>query len=154
MRMELSSSPWQELEQAQWLCRLPASASQDPRGVAVQLLDATILAQAPGRRDRARAADWALRLTSHPVLRDVPTIGPLVALALAAHLAPRSARGFLEADRLAHVCALTSVALAEVLDRLVVAGAAMSWAYDAATEDLTWTLPSMLAGPQWRVSVR
>lgn len=154
MRMEPASSPWQELEQARWLCRLPASASQAPRGVTVQLLDATVLAQAPGRRERARAADWALRLTSRPVLRDVPAIGPLVALALAAHLAPHSACGCLEADRLAHVCALTPVALAEVLDRLVVAGAAMSWAYDAATEDLTWALPSLVTGSQWRVSVR
>ncbi|MFD0621508.1 ATP-binding protein [Streptomyces sanglieri] len=89
LRMNRHSSLWQELEQSGWLTRLatnPPWAKQ--RGFAVQLLDAAVLTQAPGRRDRAHAADAALRLTSCPALRSLSASEQLAGLALATYLSP------------------------------------------------------------------
>lgn len=146
MRMGSAFPYWEELEQAQWLRRLPTLTSEDARGVSVQLLDATILTQTPTRRDRARAADWALRMASHPALRGMPVVSPLVALTLAAHSSLHSCRGLLEANRFTHMCALSPGLLADVLDDLVSVGALMSWSYDSATEDIAWALPTLLTG--------
>lgn len=146
MRMGSDFVPWRELEQAQWLCRMPTRATSSARpGVVAQLLDATVLAQAPGRCDRARAADWALRLTSRSSLRAMPAPSQLVALALAAHLSPSGVCGSVEADRLAYECAMAPGALTAVLDSLVAVGAAASWAYDPVTEDITWAPPPLPA---------
>lgn len=106
LRMNRHSSLWQEPEQSGWLTRLatnPPWAKQ--RGFAVQLLDAAVLTQAPGRRDRAHAADAALRLTSCPALRSLSASEQLAGLALATYLSPGHVHGIIEADRLGRVCA-------------------------------------------------
>ncbi|MFF7233025.1 hypothetical protein [Streptomyces sioyaensis] len=141
LRMGPGSAPWQELEQARWLRRLPTTPLSGRPGVAAQLLDATILTQAPGLRDRARAADWALRATSQAALRGQQAPARLVTLTLHAHVSPGDVGGVLEADRLAHVCAMTSSTLYAVLNSIAAAGALASWAHDPATEDITWSLP-------------
>jgi hypothetical protein len=147
MQLGPGSAPWQELEHARWLCRLPTAPASGRSGVAAQFLDATVLAQAPGRRDRARAADWALRVAYHAKLRSQQGPGRLVALALHAHLSPDGVRGVIEADRLAYMCAMPASTLFSLLDSIAAAGALRSWAHDPATEDITWSLPCPPAGP-------
>ncbi|MEU9112762.1 hypothetical protein AB0D04_13415 [Streptomyces sp. NPDC048483] len=138
--MGQGSAPWQELEQTQWLRRPPAASALGRPGVAAQLLDGTVLARAPGRRDRPRAADWALRGASCAELHGLRAPGQLVAPALNAHLSPGRVCGVLEADRLAHVCAMAFSALAAVLDSIVAVGAMASWAHAPTAEDLAWSL--------------
>ncbi|SOE08997.1 hypothetical protein SAMN06272775_0074 [Streptomyces sp. 2323.1] len=146
MRINQNPHPWEELEQVGWLIRLPVDSPSAMRcGVLAQLLDAAVLAQAPGRLDRAQAADGAMRVTSHQALRGLPPPGQLAALALVVNLAPGSTNGVIEADRLGRVCALPPSFLASTLDRLVTTGAATSWSYDMRTEDITWTLRLALA---------
>ncbi|MCR8575920.1 hypothetical protein [Streptomyces sp. Isolate_219] len=139
--MHQDPCPWEELEQVGWLIRLPVDSPSVMRGgVSAQLLDAAVLAQAPGRLDRAHAADGALRVASCRALRDLSSPGRLAALALVVHLSPGTTKGVIEADRLGRVCALTPSFLASTLDRLVASGAATSWSFDMGTEDITWTL--------------
>ncbi|MET7497530.1 hypothetical protein ABZV61_40160 [Streptomyces sp900116325] len=65
MRLARTLAPWEELEDARWLRRLPLSAEQmGQRTAAGQLLDATVLTQEPARRNRRRSAGWALRVVS------------------------------------------------------------------------------------------
>ncbi|MFG3117460.1 hypothetical protein ACGF4C_24040 [Streptomyces sp. NPDC048197] len=146
MRMGQCSSPWQELEQSGWLTRLSTNSPRARQcGVAVQVLDAAVLAQAPGRRNRAHAADRALRLTSCPALRSLPASNQLTGLALATHLSPGPLNGIIEADRLARVCAAAPGALTATLDCLVAARVADWWSYDQGSDDITWALGPALA---------
>jgi len=146
MRMDQRSSPWQELEQSGWLTRVSRSSSWARRcGVAAQLLDAGVLPQAPGRRDRAQAADRALRLTSCPALRSLSASEQLTGLALATYLSPGSLNGVIEADRLERVCAAAPGALTAALDCLVAARVADWWSYDQGSDDITWSLGPALA---------
>lgn len=152
MRIHQDLHPWEELEQAGWLIRLPVDARPTASGaIPARLLDAAVLAQAPGRLERAHAADGALRLTSCRVLRSLPAIDQLVGLALATHLSSGCMNGVIEAERLGHVCALTPGALVSALDRLVAAQAADCWSYDPVSEDITWTLGYVLASQYSRV---
>ncbi|MFI0714080.1 hypothetical protein ACH4SK_26160 [Streptomyces inhibens] len=154
MRMRQDPHPWQELEQARWLVRLQADAPTTANAtVSAQLLDAAVLTQAPGRLERARAADGALRLTSCRVLRNLPAADQLAGLALATHLFPGHIKGAIEAERLGHVCALTPDVLATALDRLVAAEAADWWSYDAGSEDITWALGPTLASQHASVAI-
>ncbi|MGW3687105.1 hypothetical protein [Streptomyces sp. NPDC005125] len=83
MRLGRDLAPWDELEEARWLLRLPHPTEQmGPRTAAGQLLDATVLTQEPARRDRQRAADWALRVVSRPRLRALPAADRVTALVL------------------------------------------------------------------------
>ncbi|WP_234476323.1 hypothetical protein [Streptomyces sp. MBT65] len=50
-----------ELKQARWASMVNGPGAA---GVALELRDATLLAQSPARPDRRRAADWALRTGS------------------------------------------------------------------------------------------
>lgn len=146
MRMHQNPYPWWELEQTGWLIRLPAASPLAVRcGTSAQLLDAAFLAQAPGRMGRMYAADKALRLTSCRPLRGLPAPDQLAALALAAHLAPGTMHGIIEADRLGHVCAMTPTGLVDTLDRLVAIRAADWWSYAHGSEDITWAIGPMLA---------
>ncbi|WP_344581686.1 hypothetical protein [Streptomyces lunalinharesii] len=145
MRMAQQLGPWRELEEAGWLTpltlpRLPAVRSR----TWVQLLDATVLTQVPGRADRAQGAHAALHLTSSPALRELSASEQLAGLALATHLSPDGMQGAMEAERLARVCAVPPDDLAAVLDRLVAARAAGSWSYDLGSEDITWSLGPVL----------
>ncbi|MGP3927227.1 hypothetical protein [Streptomyces sp. 8N616] len=100
LRLGHETGLWHELEQAQWLRVLPPpDPSPSPTGI--QLLDHALLYQAPGRRDRAHAADWALRTTSRAPLRVLSASLRLTALALAAHMPPGQLHGAAEADQLA-----------------------------------------------------
>lgn len=146
MRMHQLPSPWRELEQAGWLVRLPVGSPLAVHcGVTAQLLDATVLAQAPGRLKRAHAADGALRLTSAPALRTLSASDQLAGLALATHISPGSMQGAIEADRIKRMCAFDADALTVTLDRLVAARALDRWSYDPSSEDITWTLGTALA---------
>ncbi|MEU8682150.1 hypothetical protein [Streptomyces sp. NPDC048611] len=148
MRIQHHSRPWWELEQSGWLVRLATTSTMDVRyGVSVQLLDASVLAQAPGRLDRAHAADTALRLAFGPVLRDLSVSDQLAGLTLVTHLPPSKVHGVIEADRLGRVCALAPDLLTTTLDRLVAARAADWWSYDPGSEDITWALGPTLG---WR----
>lgn len=141
MRMDQHSSLWRELEQTGWLIRLPTSTPPASHcGIAAQLLDAAVLAQAPGRQHRAHAADGALRMTSCPALRSLPASDQLGGLALAAHLSPGNIQGVIEADQIGRLCAAAPGALADTLDRLVAARAVDWWSYDPGAEDITWAL--------------
>ncbi|MFF7705588.1 hypothetical protein [Streptomyces lydicus] len=145
VRLDQQSSPWQGLEQAGWLIRLPAGITGTSCGVTAQLLDAAVLTQAPGRQDRAHAADKALRLTSCRTLRNLPATDRLTALVLVTHLSPGSIYGAIEAHRIGRVCAVGPNALADTLDHLVAARAVDWWSYDPGAEDTTWALGPALA---------
>ncbi len=80
MRPRGNGELWLELTHAGWL--EPPDFRALPSQL--QLLDAAVLDQAPGRRARCRAAHWAL----HPTPLSLPAASPalrLTALVLAAH---------------------------------------------------------------------
>ncbi|MFD0067444.1 hypothetical protein [Streptomyces sp. NPDC056690] len=126
---------WHELEQSHWLHR-PQSPSG--HGATVQLLDATLLSHGPGRRSRARAADWALRTARTPALRNQGPSLQLTAVVLAAHTFPGAAHATADADQVARSCGLTHDQLITALKQLTTAGALSSWTLDATMDDLAW----------------
>ncbi|MCX4826829.1 hypothetical protein OG883_45160 [Streptomyces sp. NBC_01142] len=139
MRLAHDPTPWHELERHRWF----HLGSQQSTGCAhdqtftAQLVDA--LSRAPGRPDRLRAADWALRVTSAAPLRMLPASARLTALALGAHRSPAHARTGVETDRLSRACGTTPADLSPLLDQLVTAGTIKAWACDPHTEELHWT---------------
>ncbi|MEI5011701.1 hypothetical protein RB196_34525 [Streptomyces sp. PmtA] len=142
MRMAGALAPWDELEEARWLRRLPHPTRQTGHGaIAAQLLDATVLTQEPARRDRHRAADWALCVASRPRLRTLPATDRLTALVLVAYYSPDAGRTSLEADRLTRTCGLDRKMLTATLDRLVTVNAVGAWMFEPVTEDVFWDLP-------------
>ncbi|WP_251070837.1 hypothetical protein [Streptomyces sp. ISL-96] len=141
MRLAHEPTLWHELEAMHWLRRESQSAAEPHRtGISVQLLDIAILAQAPGRPERHRAADWAARTASCVAARRLPATARLTKLALAAYLGPESLQGVAEADRVRRACGLSLHALFATLDQLVTTGAVATWALCPATEDLHWEL--------------
>jgi hypothetical protein len=126
---------WRELEEAHWLYRPPLSSTN--RATA-QLLDATLLSPRPGRRGRARAADWALRTAKAPVLRNQGSGLQLAAVALAVHVSPGTASSTADAGQVARSCGLTGDQLITALEQLATTGALTAWTLDAATDDLAW----------------
>ncbi|SDN73274.1 hypothetical protein SAMN05444921_13613 [Streptomyces wuyuanensis] len=154
MRLAHSPAPWNELEQARWLCLLPDHLSlQRPGGVAVRLLDAAVHYQEPARRDRLHAAGWAMRVVTQPELRALPAEARLTALTLTAH--HYSGTGWctsVETDRLLRTCALDRSRLAAALDLLVAVKAIATWTVDPTTEDLHWEPPPGSAFPAHEVS--
>ncbi|WP_406466427.1 hypothetical protein [Streptomyces sp. NBC_01594] len=142
MRLARTLAPWDELEDARWLRRLPHPTKQtEPRTAAAQLLDATVLTQEPARHDRHRAADWALRAVSRPRLRALPAADRLTALVLATHHSPRAGRTSMEADHLTRTCGLDRNTLTATLDRLVAVNAIGAWTFEPVTEDVSWDPP-------------
>ncbi|UFQ13538.1 hypothetical protein J2N69_36375 [Streptomyces huasconensis] len=135
MRLASHATPWHELEHAGWLrCTQRGHGSAE-----AQLLDVTVLAQAPGRERRARAAHWAL----HPIPLAAPRRAPpsihLAALALAAHTESRS--GSADAEVLTRLCATAPLSLQDLLDQLVRTSALASWRPDIEAGEVCWQLP-------------
>ncbi|MDX3771659.1 MULTISPECIES: hypothetical protein [unclassified Streptomyces] len=142
MRLARTLAPWEELEDARWLRRLPLSAEQmGQRTAAAQLLDATVLTQEPARHDRNRAADWALRAISRPRLRALPAADRLTALLLTVHYTPDAGRTSMEADHLTRTCGLDRNTLTAALDRLLSVNAVGAWTFEPVTEDVSWDPP-------------
>ncbi|MEK2479057.1 hypothetical protein [Streptomyces noursei] len=67
LRLADRSASWRELEHAQWL----RTASTVANAVVAELLDTTLLSQAPACPGRLQAADWAQRVTHSPTNRPV-----------------------------------------------------------------------------------
>ncbi|MER5852957.1 hypothetical protein ABT126_39850 [Streptomyces sp. NPDC002012] len=142
MRLARALAPWDELEDARWLHRLPHPTDpMEQRTAAAQLLDSTVLTQEPARRDRHRAAGWALRVVSRPRLRALPAADRLTALVLAAHHSPGAGRTSMEADHLTRTCGLDRSLLTATLDRLVSVNAVGAWTFEPVTEDVSWDPP-------------
>ncbi|MFE2992361.1 hypothetical protein [Streptomyces sp. NPDC059262] len=118
---------WHELDQSHWLHRPRPSSGH---GAAVQLLDATLLSCGPGRRSRARAADWALRTARTRALRNQGPSLQLTAVVLAAHTSAGAAHATADADQVARSCGLTDDQLVTALKQLTTAGALSSWTLD------------------------
>ncbi|MFE5974377.1 hypothetical protein ACFQ64_19725 [Streptomyces sp. NPDC056460] len=142
MAVPQAGAAWQELEEMRWI-RHNVHAS--PLGSA-QLTDPLI--GAPGRKARARAADWALRThQSRPVRADTPAVR-LVTLALATRGAPDRADGIVEIDQLARASGLSVSELLDVIQLLSRTGNISRWSLDPATDDLIWTMgPHLPAAP-------
>lgn len=142
MRLARTLAPWDELEDARWLRRLPHPTEQTGhRPAAAQLLDATVLTQEPARRDRHRAADWALCVVSRPRLRALRAADRLTALVLTAHHSPGAGRTGMEADHLTRTCGLDRNTLTATLDRLVTVNTVEAWTFEPITEDVSWDPP-------------
>ncbi|MET8594241.1 hypothetical protein ABZV43_37890, partial [Streptomyces sp. NPDC005078] len=142
MRLARTLAPWDELEDARWLRRLPhPTEPTEHRTAAAQLLDATVLTQEPARHDRHQAADWALRAVSQPRLRALPTADRLTALVLAANHPPDAGQTSMEAEHLTRTCGLDQNTLTATLDHLVTVNTLAAWTFEPVTEDVTWDPP-------------
>ncbi|MFC8259721.1 hypothetical protein ACFUNF_19325 [Streptomyces sp. NPDC057291] len=141
MRLARDLAPWDELEDARWLHRLPHPTEQMEPRTAVQLLDATVLTQEPARHDRHQAADWALCVVSRPRLRALPAADRLTALVLTAHHSPGAGRTSMEAEHLTGTCGLDQNTLTAALDRLVAVNVLGAWTFEPVTEDVSWDSP-------------
>ncbi|MFB6931302.1 hypothetical protein [Streptomyces chartreusis] len=142
MRLRQNRELWLELAHADWLA-LPDFRTLP---VQVRLLDAGVLDQAPGRRARCRAADWALR----PVPLVLPAAAPalrLTALVLAAHTCTRAEHNT-DMDTLTRLCGHSPQQTGELLDRLVVTRTVGTWQHNRETDEVFWQLPHPQAQPR------
>ncbi|MFJ5595717.1 hypothetical protein ACIQCG_39020 [Streptomyces noursei] len=139
MRLAGYAAPWHELTHAGWLHCSSPDTRRAYGGVAAQLLDAAVLAQAPPRNARARAAHWALHPAPLAAAPEAPPAVQLTALALAAHTSARS--GSVEADSLSRLCGLSLGQVEDLLDRLVRARLLGGWRRCAEVGELRWRLP-------------
>ncbi|MFE7780065.1 hypothetical protein [Streptomyces nigrescens] len=135
MRLRQCPFSWRELSQANWLRPTP----REPGALEFQLLDPAVLSQAPGRRARAQAADWALRQSCRPAVRDERPIARLVTLYLATCPAEGD-QGCVDLGHLARAVGLSTLALAALLDQLVAGGALLAWRLDVTAEEIHFTL--------------
>ncbi|MGW7786074.1 hypothetical protein [Streptomyces tricolor] len=135
MRLQGRAEIWEELAQGSWL--RPPDLRSTP--VVVQLLDATVQDQAPGRSARRRSAHWALQLGPLALHGALPPAVRLVALVLAAHLSPRAAH-IADMEVLARLCGHSPHQTAELLDRLVATRVLASWHHHRDTDEVTWEL--------------
>ncbi len=140
--MRLAHLPviWRELEQAAWLRPGPSAAGFR----CFDLLDSSVFTQAPGRRARAQAADWALRQTCRPAVRRQRAVARLVALQVAAHTDDHG-QGSIEAVHLARTAGLSSAAMATLLDQLAQVGALDRWRLDTTTDEVWWASGARVA---------
>ncbi|MEV5910604.1 hypothetical protein AB0M00_17095 [Streptomyces chartreusis] len=139
MRLRGNRELWLELAHADWLT-LPDFRALTAQ---VQLLDAAVLDQAPSRRARCRAADWALRPT--PLI--LPAAAPalrLTALTLAAHTSARTEHST-DMDVLTRMCGHSPQQTSELLDRLVTARTLQTWRHNRETDEVVWQLPQLQA---------
>ncbi|MER8072983.1 hypothetical protein ABTZ59_32385 [Streptomyces sp. NPDC094034] len=143
MRLPRGHALWQELEDARWL-RMESTGTFRHRSVRAQILDD--LSTGVTRRERARAADWALRVTCLRHLRHSSAAGRLTVLTLTAHTSAGSPHGLADSGQLRRLCDLSAVQLAQALDLFTNSGLLTSWALDAVSEDLTWTLAQPVIG--------
>lgn len=134
--LRLDTDVWGELERARWLRAMPAN---DSREAVAELLDATLLGQAPARDDRRHAADWALRVSCPS---RAGAVGPLVRLAsvyLAAHADPEAGSGWSPLEQMARASGVEPAELPHVLDRLVTEGLLTAWRICPESDDVHWT---------------
>ncbi|MEU5331297.1 hypothetical protein [Streptomyces parvus] len=137
MRIASEPSALTELEAAGWL-RSPSGPTRT--GISVELLDTAVRMQAPARADRARAANWTLRICQMGEIRQLGATPRLLALALAAHLPDETGTPAAEQEVLARMCGLPLQELTPLLDMLVATRFLHSWAHSAVPEDLRWEL--------------
>ncbi|MCZ0991777.1 hypothetical protein O1M54_50805 [Streptomyces diastatochromogenes] len=133
MRLHGRTEIWEELAHGAWL------QSPDLRStrVEVQLLDAAVLEQVPGRRARCRAAHWAL----HPTPLHLPAASPpalrLITLVLAAHTGDHTVHS-IDMDALTRLSGHSTHQTAELLDRLVAVHALAAWHPNQYTDEVLW----------------
>ncbi|MET9562207.1 hypothetical protein [Streptomyces tauricus] len=133
-----SPGPWRELEQARWL-RPRSTGSVNEVGV--ELLDVTVLDQAPARPDRTQAADWALRVASPAAAQgSADPLLQLTALYLTAHTDPGTGTGRTDLDQMARACGTLPEQLPGLLGQLIAKALLASWQACWDTEELTWDL--------------
>ncbi|MFI0234934.1 hypothetical protein [Streptomyces sp. NPDC017086] len=137
LRLNPASEQWRELEQARWLRTAPGDAANE---IAAELLDVTVLGQAPSRPDRRHAADWALRASSSSAAGAIGALPQLASVYLAAHTDPESSSGLGELDQMARACGTQPAKLPATLDRLAATGMLESWQACPDSGDLQWTL--------------
>ncbi|MET7724785.1 hypothetical protein [Streptomyces mirabilis] len=128
-----------ELERARWarvVNRLGTAR------VAVELLDAAVLAQSPARPDRRRAADWALRAGCPARIGGAEPHLRLSGVYLAARSDPSSGEGLSECDRILRDCGLRDQGFHGVLSRLTANGVLEGWRICPDSGDVHWTLAS------------
>ncbi|MFK4106989.1 hypothetical protein ACI2L1_44545 [Streptomyces sp. NPDC019531] len=136
LRLDTATGPSHEMEHARWLRTTPGGAANE---IAAELLDVTLLGQAPARPDRRRAADWALRAGYA-----ARAIGPLPRLAsvyLTANTDPEFGTGLGDLEQMARACGTQTAELSGTLDQLVAAGLLGSWQACPDSGDLQWTSP-------------
>lgn len=127
---------WQELEQARWLRHLPGQTGASQR---LQLLDVTVLTQAPDRAGRHQAADWALRTAHAPVLRDQPARLRLTMLALGVSRVPGEVQeGRADIEQLSRACGLPEERLEGMLLQLRDAGLLATWSCNREDGQVHW----------------
>lgn len=136
MRLRGRTELWQELEHAGWLC----CTSRKHSFLEVQLLDAAVLAQAPGRTARVRAAQWALRPAPLTVPPDMPPAVQLTMLALASHTL--AGAGCSDLDALARQCGQSPQQLEDLLDRLVRLRLLAAWHHHRDDDEVSWAVPA------------
>ncbi|AQS65579.1 hypothetical protein B1H29_36900 [Streptomyces pactum] len=135
MRLRGRRELWLELAQAGWL----ETTSPRPGSVAVRLLDATVLDQAPGRGARRRAAHWALHPTPLVLPAAAPAVLRLTALALASHTFRTE-----DLDAVSRLCGNSPQQTMELLDRLVSARTLAAWHHHQDTDEVLWQFPQQL----------
>ncbi|MFJ8510197.1 hypothetical protein [Streptomyces avermitilis] len=123
---------WEELEHAGWLRRTTGGQPH----VEAQLLDAAVLAQRPGRRVRARAAQWALRPAPLALPAGWPPAVQLTALVVASHTSGDA--GSTDMEVLTRLCGHSPHQTEELLDRLVTMHSLASWRYHQETDEVSW----------------
>ncbi|MFD4630281.1 hypothetical protein ACFVYR_20845 [Streptomyces sp. NPDC058284] len=101
--------------------------------------DAAVLAQAPGREERARAAHWALHPVPLTVPREAPPSVQLAALILAVHTEASLGRAC--ADDLTWLCATAPGPRTDLLDQLARIRTLASWRRDPEAGETCWQLP-------------
>lgn len=136
LRLADGPAPWRELEHARWL----RTTSPAANAVVAELLDATLLSQAPARPDRLQAADWALRVGHRARAGAIGSLPHLASVYLAAHSVPETGHGLCEFDRMTHDCAIDHAVLPDVLDQLAGAGLFASWQVCPDSGDLHWNM--------------
>lgn len=135
MRLRGRRELWLELAQAGWL----ETVRSRPGPVTVQVLDTTVLDQAPGRSMRRRAAHWALHPTPLALSAAAPAALRLTALALASH--PFNTE---DLDAVSRLCGHSPQQTVELLDRLVSAHTLVSWRHRQDTGEVLWQFPHQL----------
>lgn len=136
IRLHGRTELWHELEHASWLRPIAPKYS----AVEVQLLDAAVLHQAPGRAARLRAAQWALRSVPLAASSACPPAVRLTALALAAHT--DAGVGGVDLDTLTDQCGQSPRQLEDLLDRLVRIRLLAAWYRQRDGDEVRWELPA------------
>ncbi|MEV7737834.1 hypothetical protein AB0O75_38175 [Streptomyces sp. NPDC088921] len=137
LRLDTAEGPWHELERARWLRTAPGGAANE---IIAELLDLTLLGQAPARPDRRRSADWALRAGSSSAARAIGPLSRLASVYLAAHADPESGTGLGDLEQMARACDTQPAELTSTLDQLARTGLLGSWQACPDSGDLQWTL--------------